>query len=275
MTLRVNASSPVTAPVAAEAPASAPAGAPAKPAGDVFQAQGASGAAPVLSPSSAGGNVQVQSGALGFEAVEPAAVSAAAAKPSYDPAGNLFPALDWLDPAKYRPADPKKLPAQQQSEIDLVKAAQASRTPEQTAIALDLANRGAFSLWMGYADQYAKEKGPIAGALLKAKLAFAIGVDGIADVLKKESVHEPRPYQVDPSIEKLGGDPGGSSYPSGHAASAYTAAEVLADAWPERKGEFFAAAANVARSRVYLGVHFPGDVAAGARLGMDVGSDLS
>ncbi len=269
MSLRVNPQGLQGIPAAAEAPAREIESAPARAATatDTFLARGPADPARALQPENANTAAVPQSGALGFEAVAP--------KAKYDPAGKLFPALEWLDPTTYRPADPSKLPAQQQSEIDLVKAAQAARTPEQTEIALDLANRGKFSMWMDYADQYAKQKGPLAGALLKARLAFAIGVDGIADVLKKTQVHEPRPFQVDPSIERLGGDPAGSSYPSGHTATAYTAAQVLADAWPERKGEFFAAAANVARSRVYLGVHFPGDVAAGARLGLHVGGHLS
>lgn len=202
--------------------------------------------------------------------------TAATDTPKYDPANaNLFPALSWLDPASYKVADPSKLPYQQQNEIDIVKAAQAQRTPQQDAIALDLANRGTFSMWMDYADQYGSKAGWLEGMKLKAKLALALGVDGVADAIGKNQSNEPRPFQVDPSITPVGGDPGGTSYPSGHAASAYAAATVLASYMPDRAAEFFQAAANVARSRVYLGVHFAGDVAAGAQLGMGVGSKFA
>ena len=152
--------------------------------------------------------------------------------------------------------------------------AQATRTPEQTSKALDLAHRGTFSLWMDYASQYQKSHGVIARSILKAKLALALGADGAVDLVKKLETNEPRPFQVDPRIQMLGDKPAGSSSPSGHSASAYAAATVLAEAMPERANEFYAAAANVARSRVYLGVHFPGDVAAGAHVGMSVGQDF-
>jgi hypothetical protein len=134
--------------------------------------------------------------ALGFEARE-------VAKP-YDAAADLFPGLDWLNPATYQPADPSQLPATQASEIQHMLDAQATRTPEQTAQALDLAHRGTFSLWMDYASQYGKEHGFVKGALLKAKLALALGVDGAVDGVKKLETHEPRPFQVDPRIHMLG-----------------------------------------------------------------------
>jgi hypothetical protein len=218
-------------------------------------------------------NTALPTGNLGFEAreISSARAAAPAAVPSYDPAADLFPALDWLNPRTYKPADPNQLSATQPSEVQHVLDAQAGRTPEQTQIALDLAHRGTFSMWMDYADQYAKSHGFLAGAALKAKLALAIGADGAVDGIEKFKAKEPRPFQVDPRVEMLGDVPMGSSYPSGHAASAYAAATVLAEAMPDRAGEFFNAAANVARSRVYLGVHFPGDVAAGAQLGAKVG----
>lgn len=275
MTVRLNPSVPAVQPAAvpemseAARPAQSNVAQPAAR-NDVFAASATQGNVLDASPATA---AAVPQRSVGFEANDVAAAGAtanAAATPKYDPAGNLFPALNWLDPAKYQLADPSRLPYQQPSEMQHMLDAQASRTPEQTAIALDLAHRGAFQIWMDYADQYAQQH-PIEGTLLKAKLALAIGADGVADVIKKQGVNEPRPFQVNPQIEKLGGDPGGSSYPSGHSASAYAAATVLAEAMPDRANEFFTAAANVARSRVYLGVHFPGDVAAGAKLGQSVG----
>jgi undecaprenyl-diphosphatase len=60
-----------------------------------------------------------------------------------------------------------------------------------------------------------------------------------------------------------------SSFPSGHAASAFTAATLLAcgPATPV----WFALAAAVASSRVYTQMHHTSDVVAGAALGVALG----
>lgn len=58
-----------------------------------------------------------------------------------------------------------------------------------------------------------------------------------------------------------------SSFPSGHASAAFTAAGVLSQGdplWPL----YYAIAAVVASSRVYVKIHHPSDVVAGAVLGI-------
>jgi undecaprenyl-diphosphatase len=58
-----------------------------------------------------------------------------------------------------------------------------------------------------------------------------------------------------------------SSFPSGHASAAMTAAGVLAEndpLWPL----YYAVGAVVAGSRVYVKIHHPSDVVAGALLGL-------
>lgn len=57
------------------------------------------------------------------------------------------------------------------------------------------------------------------------------------------------------------------SFPSGHSQAAFTAAAFFALYYGRRRTLFFSAALLVALSRVYLGVHFPSDIAAGALLG--------
>jgi undecaprenyl-diphosphatase len=60
-----------------------------------------------------------------------------------------------------------------------------------------------------------------------------------------------------------------SSFPSGHAVSAFTAATVLARG---RNAPFlFALAGTVALSRVYVRMHHTSDVVAGAALGVVIG----
>lgn len=62
-----------------------------------------------------------------------------------------------------------------------------------------------------------------------------------------------------------------SSFPSGHATAAFTAAALLAG---ERTGPWYAAAAVVASSRVYVRMHHASDVVGGAVLGLALGQAL-
>jgi membrane-associated phospholipid phosphatase len=61
----------------------------------------------------------------------------------------------------------------------------------------------------------------------------------------------------------------GRSYPSAHASMSFAAARSLSDALPAPA--LYAAAAAMALSRPYLGVHYPSDIAAGALLGDALG----
>jgi undecaprenyl-diphosphatase len=62
-----------------------------------------------------------------------------------------------------------------------------------------------------------------------------------------------------------------NSFPSGHAATSFACATVLGLAFPRLRVAFFLLAAAVAWSRVYVGVHYPLDVLAGAALGIATG----
>jgi undecaprenyl-diphosphatase len=66
----------------------------------------------------------------------------------------------------------------------------------------------------------------------------------------------------------VGKKPGTWSFPSGHTASSFAAAAVLSRCWPQAKPYFFGLASLVGFSRIYAGAHYPGDVAAGATLGV-------
>jgi undecaprenyl-diphosphatase len=97
-------------------------------------------------------------------------------------------------------------------------------------------------------------------------------VAGAYNALKYE-VLRPRPFvalgtELRVSADEVQAIRPNSSFPSGHAANAFMLATLLAallrrGLWPL----WYGLASLVALSRVYLGLHYPGDVLAGATLG--------
>ncbi len=64
------------------------------------------------------------------------------------------------------------------------------------------------------------------------------------------------------------------SFPSGHAATSFACAALLAWLTPLPKVALFGLAALIAFSRVYVGVHYPLDVLGGAALGLAIATAL-
>jgi len=77
-----------------------------------------------------------------------------------------------------------------------------------------------------------------------------------------------RPFIWDTEIAPLTKTPSSSSFPSGHSATAAGGALTLSVFYPPFAPALVAAAFLVVLSRVYLGVHFPIDVLAGAAIGI-------
>jgi membrane-associated phospholipid phosphatase len=74
-----------------------------------------------------------------------------------------------------------------------------------------------------------------------------------------------------PALRQLTRQPRSASLPSGHAASAAAFATGVAIELPALAPPIALVAAAVSYSRIYTGVHYPSDVAAGAAVGTSVG----
>jgi decaprenylphosphoryl-5-phosphoribose phosphatase len=99
----------------------------------------------------------------------------------------------------------------------------------------------------------------------------ATGCVGIAYLIStaiKLAIGRRRPVVED--LPHLMATPTGLSFPSSHSTSSFAAAQAFGPLLP--RGPLLGAAAGMAFSRLYLGVHYPSDVAAGAALGTVLGS---
>jgi membrane-associated phospholipid phosphatase len=85
--------------------------------------------------------------------------------------------------------------------------------------------------------------------------------------LGKLIVDRPRPFEVGEGTEPLLHGIIGSSMPSGHAATSFAGAVILTYLLPRAAPYVFVLAVAISFSRIYVGVHYPSDVLAGAALG--------
>lgn len=90
----------------------------------------------------------------------------------------------------------------------------------------------------------------------------------ITDNVIKPIVDRPRPFVVIADLPVIDAKPVTPSFPSGHAARAVAGAIAGSQMLPGAGWVLWPLAALVAISRVYIGVHWPTDVLAGAVIGL-------
>ncbi|MGK5731560.1 phosphatase PAP2 family protein, partial [Streptomyces sp. URMC 124] len=123
-------------------------------------------------------------------------------------------------------------------------------------------------LWFGVAAGAALAGGrPARRAALRGVASLALA-SATVNTVGKKSVRRLRPVlDAVPVVRQLSRQPFTTSFPSGHSASAVAFATGVALENPAWGLALAPLAASVCFSRVYTGVHYPGDVLVGAALG--------
>jgi undecaprenyl-diphosphatase len=103
-----------------------------------------------------------------------------------------------------------------------------------------------------------------------ASLLVAILIVIVFAVSMKYAIDRPRPYEVMQAVDPLY-RPIDPSFPSAHAMTVFAAAVTIGKKWRKALIPLLFLAAAVGFSRVYIGVHYPYDVASGALIGILIG----
>jgi undecaprenyl-diphosphatase len=145
-------------------------------------------------------------------------------------------------------------------------ARRAGHTPEAERVVRAYSRLGQHAgVWLALGSAGALLDRPRRARWLRALAAVAASY--IANQAIKFAVRRPRPQLAD--LPPLMTTPTQLSFPSAHASSSFAAARAFAGLVPALPLRL--AAVAMAGSRLYLGVHYPSDILAGAALGSTIG----
>jgi undecaprenyl-diphosphatase len=122
----------------------------------------------------------------------------------------------------------------------------------------------AYIILLGISFKYGGRKGKLAVAGIILLIAIT---DQLNHTLVKETFQRLRPCNSLPDVLTPAGCGGTFSFPSNHAVNNFAAASFFFLLFRNLKWVLFITAFLVSISRIYLGMHFPSDVLAGAVFG--------
>lgn len=127
--------------------------------------------------------------------------------------------------------------------------------------------------WFPIVDMYMASKNIPAEKRLevRAKLASAMHDAMIGSYISKYLYLVKRPMMLDSNFKPLIETPNHPSYPSNHSTTSTAAVVILSYYFPENKQEWQNLAEEAGMSRIWAGIHFPIDKAAGETLGEKIG----
>jgi membrane-associated phospholipid phosphatase len=185
--------------------------------------------------------------------------------------------IDSRTDAEQPPDEPSSvgiLAELQELDLRLYAAVAGASTPTLDAFFRRLSRTADKSvLWLGVAAAMAAVGGRTGRRAAVNGLASIALASATANLVGKQMTNRRRPDRIGLEVPELRHVPmpTSTSFPSGHSASAFAFAEGVSTAAPALGVPVRLLAVGVAYSRVHTGVHYPGDVVAGALIGMTSG----